>query len=123
MVSARRAARAACSADMQVQTVGQRITIAWNHSRESARAVSDALPLLRTAASVEILAINLKQDSATSPGEDLASALSRHGLKASALVVNAASRSEADELTAALPKHESDLLVAIPACAKWCWAA
>ena len=98
-------------ATAQMKTVGQRITVAWNHSRESARAVFDALPLLRTAVSVEILAVNPRQDSATSPGEALASALSRHGVKASALVVNAASRSEGDELTAALAKHESDMLV------------
>ena len=98
-------------ANTQMKTVGQRITVAWNHSRESARAVFDALPLLRTAVSVEILAVNPKQDSAASPGEDLASALSRHGVKARAVVVNAAARSEGDELTAALTLHESDMLV------------
>jgi nucleotide-binding universal stress UspA family protein len=98
-------------ANTQMKSVGQRITIAWNHSRESARAVFDALPLLRMAVSVEILAVNPKQDGATSPGEDLASALSRHGVKARAVVVNAAARSEGDELTAALAKHESDMLV------------
>ena len=62
-------------ANTHMKTVRERITIAWNHSRESARAVFDALPLPRTANSVEILAVNPTQDSATSPGEDLASAL------------------------------------------------
>jgi nucleotide-binding universal stress UspA family protein len=98
-------------ATMQMKTVGERITIAWNHSRESARAVFDALPLLQTAVSVEILAVNATQDSATNPGEDLAAALSRHGVNARAEVVNTTARSEGDELLAALAKHGSDMLV------------
>ena len=95
----------------QMKTVAQRITVAWNHSRESARAVSDALPLLRAANSVEILAVNPIQDSAANPGEDLASALARHGVNARAVVVNATARPEGEELMAALALHESDMLV------------
>jgi nucleotide-binding universal stress UspA family protein len=98
-------------ASAPMKTVGQRITVAWNHSRESARAAFDALPLLRTAASVEILAVNPKQDGAANPGEDLASALSRHGVNARAVAVSATARSEGDELMAALALHESDMLV------------
>ncbi len=98
-------------AKTQIKSVGQRITIAWNDSRESTRAVFDALPLLRTAVSVEIVAINSTQDSAINPGQDLASVLSRHGVNASAMQANAASGSEGDELMAALARHESDMLV------------
>lgn len=98
-------------ADTQIKSVGQRITIAWNHSRESARAVFDALPLLRTSVSVEILSVNPARDGAASPGGDLASALSRHGVNARAVAVNAAARPEGDELMAALALHESDMLV------------
>ena len=98
-------------AKTRMNSVGQRITVAWNQSRESARAAFDALPLLRTAASVEILAVNPTQDGATTPGEDLTFALSRHGVKAHAVVVNTTTRSEADELTAALALHQSDMLV------------
>lgn len=98
-------------ANAPTKTVGQRITIAWNHSRESARAVFDALPLLRTAVAVEILAVNPTQDGATSPGEDLTSALSRHGVNARTAVVNATGKSDGDEVMAALALHESDLLV------------
>jgi nucleotide-binding universal stress UspA family protein len=98
-------------ADATMKTVGQRVTIAWNHSRESARAVFDALPLLRTAASVEILCINPMQDSASSPGKDLASALFRHGVSSRIAVVSATARSECEELAAAVALHESDMLV------------
>lgn len=98
-------------AKTRMASVGQRVTIAWNHSRESARAAFDALPLLRIAASVEILAINPTQDGATDPGEDLASALSRHGINARSRVVNPTARSEAEELIAALALHDSDMLV------------
>ena len=39
-------------------TLGQRVLVAWNASREAARAVNDALPLLREAAAVTVLAVN-----------------------------------------------------------------
>ncbi len=97
--------------DTQIKTVGERITIAWNNSRESARAVFDALPLLRAAKSVEILAVNPTQDSATTPGEDIATALARHSVNARALVANPTARSEGEELMAALTLHQSDMLV------------
>ncbi len=58
--------------------------VAWNASRESARAVFDALPLLKTAGKVDLLLIdpktNMGQDSETA-GADIAEALERHGIK------------------------------------------
>jgi nucleotide-binding universal stress UspA family protein len=98
-------------ADPKMTTVGQRITVAWNHSRESARAAFDALPMLQLAASVQILGINPTADNASGPGEDLASALSRHGVNAHPTVANTAARGEGEELIAALARHESDMLV------------
>lgn len=98
-------------ANTRMNSVGQRITVAWNHSRESARAAFDALPLLRAAASVQILVVNSTQDGAANPGGDLASALSRHGVKAHTVVANTTTRSDADELTSALVPHGTDLLV------------
>ncbi len=63
--------------------IGQRILVAWNNSRESARAVFDALPVLKRASEVRILSIaeetKLQQ---TSPlaGSGIAAALARHGV-------------------------------------------
>ncbi len=64
-------------------TVGQRILIAWNASREATRAITDALPLLRRAASVVVLAVNAPQgaaDDGWAPGADCALFLARHGV-------------------------------------------
>jgi len=44
------------------KTLGQRILIAWKDSRESARAVADALPLLKDAAEVHALAVTAEHE-------------------------------------------------------------
>jgi nucleotide-binding universal stress UspA family protein len=40
----------------RVENIGSRVMVAWNDTRESARAVSDALPVLQRAAQVEVAA-------------------------------------------------------------------
>lgn len=63
-------------------TIGQRIMVAWDGSREAARAVHDALPLLKAAKRVVVVTINgLRGESAGGPipGADIATALARHG--------------------------------------------
>ncbi|MCP4317465.1 MAG: universal stress protein [Hyphomicrobiales bacterium] len=57
--------------------------VAWNGSRESARAVYDAMPLLTTAQSVEILTVDPEENaeqSKTMAGAEIAAALTRHGV-------------------------------------------
>jgi nucleotide-binding universal stress UspA family protein len=64
---------------------GKRVLVAWNASREAARAVSDALPLLRRAESVEVVAFEPRPgDHGDVPGADIALYLARHGVKATA---------------------------------------
>lgn len=66
-------------------TLGERVVVAWNGSREATRAVHDALPLLRRAKLVRIIAIN-PQDGmdvhGDIPGADICTHLSRHGVPA-----------------------------------------
>lgn len=95
----------------EIKTVGERITVAWNHSRESARAVFDALPLLKMAGSVRILAVNSLVEGAEGPSQALATALSRHGVNAEAAVSNTTERNEAEQLFAELTRTGSDMLV------------
>ena len=67
--------------------VGTRVLIAWNASREAARAVTDALPLLERASSVEVVAFEPQRpdaDHGAEPGADIALYLARHGVKVSA---------------------------------------
>lgn len=69
-------------------SIGNQICVAWDGSRESARAIHDALPLLKQATHVHLLVINPDQASkggdqthGAEPGADMALHLARHGLK------------------------------------------
>jgi nucleotide-binding universal stress UspA family protein len=68
-----------------------RVLIAWNGTRESARAVFDALPLLKEASEIEIFTVDGHDDAtqhAAFSGTEIASTLTRHGLN---VTVNSAS--------------------------------
>jgi nucleotide-binding universal stress UspA family protein len=63
---------------------GKRVLIAWDGGREAARAVSDALPLLTRAESVEVSVFDPERAAGRHgelPGADIALYLSRHGVK------------------------------------------
>jgi nucleotide-binding universal stress UspA family protein len=65
------------------KSCGQSPLIAWSGTRESARAVADALPLLRLARTVNVVSFNPKSDSTWGeiPGADIATWLARHGVR------------------------------------------
>ncbi len=64
--------------------IGRKVLVAWNASREAARAVSDAMPLLESADSVEIFAVE-PRGIGDIPGADIAEHLARHGVKTNAV--------------------------------------
>jgi nucleotide-binding universal stress UspA family protein len=69
-------------------TLGENIMVAWNGSRESVRAVHDALPLMRRAKRTTIVTIEELRDPARGdriPGADIALVLARHDVKADAV--------------------------------------
>ncbi|MEM9105855.1 MAG: universal stress protein [Pseudomonadota bacterium] len=58
--------------------------VAWNGSREAARAVFDALPLLKATSSVEVLTIDAEENpeqSKSMAGAEIAAVLTRHGIE------------------------------------------
>lgn len=59
--------------------IGRKVLVAWNASRESARALSDAMPLLEAADKIEIFAVE-PRGIGDVPGADIAEHLARHGL-------------------------------------------
>ena len=72
------------------ESVGERVLVAWNGSREAARAVNDAMPLLAHAKSVVVLAVNPEKGPdklGDLPGADISHHLARHGVKAEATQV------------------------------------
>lgn len=89
--------------------VGQRILVAWNGSRQAARAVSAALPLLRQADSVVIAVVGTPQAPAQSDDELLAW-LASHDVDAE-LVADTTSLEVGDCLLSLAADRASDLLV------------
>jgi nucleotide-binding universal stress UspA family protein len=57
------------------------VIVAWDGSRNAARAVADAMPLLRRAGAVEVLTIETVERRNQVAGADIAENLARHGLK------------------------------------------
>jgi len=71
----------------EMKTFGQNVLVCWNASREAARAVTDALPLLKRAEQVTVMSVDGRDSPAghsESPGADIALFLTRHGVKAKA---------------------------------------
>jgi nucleotide-binding universal stress UspA family protein len=66
--------------------IGSRVLVAWDASREAARAVTDALPFLERAAKVTVLAVNPERTAGhgAQPGADVALFLARHGVRVEA---------------------------------------
>lgn len=64
---------------------GNIVMLCWNASRESARAASEALPILKAATQVIVLVVDEKTSDSgdgAQPGTDVVTWLSRHGIKA-----------------------------------------
>jgi nucleotide-binding universal stress UspA family protein len=94
-------------------TIGRRVIIAWKASRESARAVFDALPLLFDAEAVHILEIKQRGDDASTlaPDTSIAASLARHGIKPEVRTSVAADISVGDEILSRAADLDADLLV------------
>ncbi len=93
--------------------LGQRILIAWNGSRESARAVGDALPFLARASSVEVMEFE------TQPGRgfseavstDVGAYLARHGVKVTLSRQTASDVDVGNLILSRAADYDSDLIV------------
>jgi nucleotide-binding universal stress UspA family protein len=95
--------------------IGERVLIAWNASREAARAVNDALPLLIGAKQVTVLAINPQRGvggHGDVPAADIALHLARHGLKAEAAHTVARDIADGEALLSYAADIGADLIVA-----------
>ncbi|NJO31870.1 MAG: universal stress protein [Rhodospirillales bacterium] len=94
-------------------TVGRRAVIAWKGSREAARAVFDALPLLREAQAVHILEIKERGDDGAglAPDTSIAAALARHGIKPEVRTSIASDISVGDEILSRAADLDADLLI------------
>jgi nucleotide-binding universal stress UspA family protein len=93
-------------------TVGERVVIAWNGSREATRAVNDALPLLERATKVTVLSIDPKdQPESRVPGADIALHLARHGVAAEVASIEGSDIGVGDALLSRVADLGADLIV------------
>lgn len=98
----------------QFSNIGQKVMVAWDGSRESARAVSDAIPLLKRAAQVQVAVFNSQKGSVDAhgqePGADIALFLTRHGVKVE-VSPEETSIDVGNALLSRMADYDSDLLV------------
>lgn len=90
------------------KSIGKRVLIGWNASREATRALHDALPLIAKADTATVFLANPKRGLGAhgeEPGADIARHLARHGLKVE--VAKAVADDVAD--SALLLNHASDM--------------
>jgi nucleotide-binding universal stress UspA family protein len=88
------------------------VIVAWNGSREAARAAFDALPFIIEAERTEILCIDpADADGAAAPGADIAAALARHGADVTVHTEESAGRSADQVIVDRLAATGADLVV------------
>lgn len=95
-------------------TIGENVLVAWNATRESVRAVNDALPLLARAKRVHVIAINPEAGASGDgdiPSADICHHLARHGVKAEAEHIEARDIEAGDMLLSRASDEGADLIV------------
>ena len=90
--------------------LGKRILVAWNGTREAARAVQDAMPLLRRADEVTVFGVNMPKGQHIS-GADIATHLARHEVRANVEYTVVHEISIGDALLGTISDRSCDLLV------------
>jgi nucleotide-binding universal stress UspA family protein len=92
--------------------IGKRILVAWNPSREATRAVTDAIPLLRLADNVHVMAVNPKAgEHGAVAGADIGLYLARHGVRVEVKTDHGAEIDVGNELLSRAADLDADLIV------------
>jgi nucleotide-binding universal stress UspA family protein len=95
-------------------TFGERVIVAWDASREAARAVNDALPLLKRAKQVGVVSVNPRPwpfAHGEEPGADISLHLARHGVEVEVQRIEAPDLDPANAILSHLADQSGDLLV------------
>ncbi len=91
-------------------SIGDRVVIGWNGSKEAAQAVAAARPVLREASAVTVLTTDKRQKRRPN-GDDLLTYLSCHGIVATVSIMDTRTRSVPEALLANALELNADLLV------------
>ena len=92
---------------------GERIFVAWNATREAARALTDSLPLLKRAQAVDVVVFDAHADSAHGqmPGADIALYLARHGVKVNVSQQSGTGIEVGEQILSRAADFQADLIV------------
>jgi hypothetical protein len=93
---------------------GRNIAVAWNGSRESTRAIFDALPLLERAERIRLVTVGaqMSENSVnTIPSTELAATMARHGLDVEVESIDEEETRTADAILSQIAVDSADLLV------------
>ncbi|WP_064683451.1 universal stress protein [Rhizobium bangladeshense] len=102
----------------------KRVLIAWNGSKEAARATFDALPFLKAAEAVEIFSVDPAETAPHSsmiPGAEIAAGLARHGVKTTFSTARSVDRNTSHVIENRLSDDSIDLLVMGAHTHSWLW--
>jgi nucleotide-binding universal stress UspA family protein len=92
------------------RVTAKKAVVAWKDTRESRRAVADAVPLLRLAEEVTVVTVDREPDQSAKAGVvDVASFLARHGIRARTEVIKA--KDEGEKLVGFITSSHADLIV------------
>ena len=91
--------------------LGEHILIAWNDSREAARAVADAMPILEAANNVSVLSVDPRKALGDTPGADIATHLARHDISVESASMDSRELSPADILLNRASDLSADMIV------------
>ena len=101
-------------ADQTVTIAPRSVLVAWNSRMEAARAVRQALPLLKTAEEVHVTMIDPVERASSNgeePGADVAAYLARHGVSVSVDVLSSQGKGVAQMLAQHAVDVRADLVV------------
>ena len=99
---------------LQSPRIGDRVIIAWNNTREAARAVFDSLDLIRDASSVRVITHirdETQRSAAEASNSALVTTLRCHVVQVSGEVGQAGGIGISAELLSRMADHQCDLLV------------
>lgn len=94
------------------EAVGRRIVVAWRPTRESTRALHDAMPFLVRADAVRLMTLNAQTPVGRFVGADIGTHLARHGVKAEVISGESPDASVGPTLLDQAKDFGADLLVA-----------
>jgi nucleotide-binding universal stress UspA family protein len=98
--------------DRPVRSAVSRAVVAWNGSREAARAAFDALPFLIAAEETTLLTIDpIAREGVPLPGAEIAAALARHGVRVTVEAASSGDWSRAQVMERTVREKNADLLV------------